>query len=78
MITVTCYSCKRRFSVEEQEIADGLARLGKANPRFYSTRCPACQAVNKVSLKGLRLPAPTPPAEEAEQEEPPGTSSGGK
>jgi hypothetical protein len=72
MITVTCYGCKRRFSIAEQEIADGVAQLGKANPRFYSARCPACHATNKISLKGLRLPAPTPPVEEEEQEDTPG------
>jgi hypothetical protein len=75
MVTVTCYNCKRRFGVAEQEIADGVARLEKANPRFYTARCPACHSANKVSLKGLRLPPPTPPAEEVEQEEQPGAPS---
>jgi hypothetical protein len=74
MVTVTCYNCKRRFTVAEQEIADGLARLAKANPRFYAARCPACHSANRVSLKDLQLPAPTPPAEKVEQEEAPGTS----
>jgi hypothetical protein len=78
MVTVTCYGCKRRFNVTEQEIADGLARLEKANPRFYVVRCPACQATNKISLKRLRLPAPTPPVEEAGPEGDSGTPPGEK
>jgi hypothetical protein len=61
MIIVTCYKCKRKFNLEEQEIADGLAHLGKPNAKYYPGRCPNCHAQTKISLKGLKLPPPTTP-----------------
>ena len=63
MIKARCFRCGFAFTLTEQHIANALAAEGVTEkPSHYMAECPHCRRVNKVSLKGVRLPAPEGPA----------------
>ncbi|RME79253.1 MAG: hypothetical protein D6784_01055 [Chloroflexi bacterium] len=54
MITHTCFKCNRRFELDPVYVGFELRKLKKNNPSFYQAVCPACRAVNKVSVKPMQ------------------------
>ncbi len=54
MIHHTCFKCKRRFELDPVFVGLELSKLKKKNPKHYQALCPACRAVNKVSVKQMR------------------------
>lgn len=69
MIKGRCYRCGFAFALAEQFVANALAAEGVAGkPSHYAAECPRCRQVNKLSLRGARLPHPEQ-AESAEQTE---------
>ncbi len=54
MIHHTCFKCKRRFELDPVFVGLELSKLKKKNPKHYQAICPACRAVNKVSVKQMR------------------------
>ena len=54
MIHHTCFKCKRRFELDPVFIGFELSKLKKKNPNHYQAVCPACRAVNKVSVKEMQ------------------------
>jgi uncharacterized small protein (DUF1192 family) len=49
-----CYKCKRRFELDPVYVGFELSKLKKKNPTHYQAVCPACRAVNKVSVKEMQ------------------------
>jgi hypothetical protein len=59
MVKARCFKCGNAFQLTEQFIANALAAEGIAKkPTHYAAECPRCRQVNKVSLRGVRLPEP--------------------
>ncbi len=54
MIHATCFRCRRRFELGPILVGMQLRKLKTKNPRHYQAVCPACQAVNKVSVSEMR------------------------
>lgn len=54
LIHHTCFKCKRRFELEPAFVGFELHKLKKKNPSHYQAVCPACRAVNKVSVKEMQ------------------------
>lgn len=54
MIHHACYKCKRRFELDPVYVGFELSKLKKKNPTHYQAVCPACRAVNKVSVKEMQ------------------------
>ncbi len=71
MVKVRCYRCGFAFTLTEQHISNMLAAEGIAEkPSHFSTECPRCRNINKISLARVRLPAAEqPPAAETPPEE---------
>ncbi len=53
MIHHTCFKCKRRFELDPVFVGFELSKLKKKKPNYYQAVCPACRAVNKVSVKAM-------------------------
>ena len=63
MVKARCFRCGSALMLTEQHIANALAAEGiTEKPEHYMAECPHCRRMNKVSLKGVRLPAPEEPA----------------
>lgn len=54
MIHHTCFKCKRRFELDPVYVGFELRKLKKKNPSHYQAVCPACRAVNKVSVPEMQ------------------------
>ena len=54
MIHYTCFKCKRRFELDPIFVGYELSKLKKKNPSHYQAVCPACRAVNKVSISAMK------------------------
>ena len=54
MIHHSCFKCKRRFELDPAFVGFELSKLKKKNPNHYQAVCPACRAVNKVSVKQMQ------------------------
>jgi hypothetical protein len=54
LIHHTCFKCKRRFELEPVFVGFELNKLKKKNPSHYQAVCPACRAVNKVSVSAMQ------------------------
>lgn len=54
MLNQTCFKCKRRFELDPIFVGFELHKLKKKNPTHYQAVCPACRAVNKVSVKEMQ------------------------
>ena len=54
MIHHTCFKCKRRFELDPILVGFELHKLKKENPSYYQAVCPACRAVNKVSVPEMQ------------------------
>ena len=54
MIHVTCFRCRRRFELDPVWVGVELRKLKTRHPRHYQAHCPACQAVNKISVSEMR------------------------
>ena len=54
MIHHTCFKCKRRFELDPVFVGFELSKLKKKNPSHYQAVCPACRAVNKVSVAEMQ------------------------
>ncbi len=54
MIHHTCFKCKRHFELDPVFVGFELSKLKKKNPNHYQAVCPACRAVNKVSVKAMQ------------------------
>lgn len=54
MIHHTCFKCKRRFELDPVIVGFELSKLKKKNPKHYQAVCPACRAVNKVSVEPMQ------------------------
>lgn len=50
----TCFKCKRRFELDPVFVGFELGKLKKKNPNHYQAICPACRAVNKVSVEQMQ------------------------
>jgi hypothetical protein len=48
------FKCKRRFELDPIFVGFELHKLKKKNPTHYQAICPACRAVNKVSVKEMQ------------------------
>jgi hypothetical protein len=77
LIHVTCFRCRRRFELDPVWVGIELRKLKAKNPakalrRHYQAHCPACHAVNKVSVgemqQDLDAAAPLIEAATASQE----------
>jgi len=55
LIHHTCYKCKRRFELDPAFVGFELSKLKKKKPNHYQAVCPACRAVNKVSVKEMQI-----------------------
>ncbi|MEW5961569.1 MAG: hypothetical protein AB1801_27950 [Chloroflexota bacterium] len=54
MIHHACFKCKRRFELDPIYVGFELSKLKKKNPTHYQAVCPACRAVNKVSVQQMQ------------------------
>jgi len=54
LIHHTCFKCKRRFELDPVFVGFELSKLKKKNPSHYQAVCPACRAINKVSVKEMQ------------------------
>ena len=54
MIHHTCFKCKRRFELDPVFVGFELSKLKNKKPNHYQAVCPACRAVNKVSVKEMQ------------------------
>ena len=54
MIHHTCFKCKRRFELDPVFAGFELSKLKTENPSHYQAVCPACRAINKVSVKEMQ------------------------
>jgi len=55
LIHQTCFKCKRRFELDPVLVGFDLSKLKKKSPNHYQAVCPACRAVNKVSVKQMQV-----------------------
>jgi hypothetical protein len=70
MIKVRCFRCGNAFHLAEQQIANALAAEGiSGKPSHYVADCPHCRHAIKVSLRGVRLPAPEATGEQQPEPE---------
>jgi hypothetical protein len=49
-----CFKCKRRFELDPVFVGFELNKLKKKKPSHYQAVCPACRAVNKVSVQMMQ------------------------
>jgi len=54
LIHHTCFKCKRHFELDPVFVGFELSKLKKKNPSHYQAPCPACRAINKVSVKAMQ------------------------
>jgi hypothetical protein len=54
LINQTCFKCKRRFELDPVFVGFELSKLKKEKPTYYQAICPACRAVNKVSVSQMQ------------------------
>ena len=54
MIHHTCFKCRRRFELDPVLVGLELSKLKMKNPSYYQAVCPACRAVNKVSVPEMQ------------------------
>ncbi len=54
MINQTCFKCKRRFELDPVFVGFELSKLKKKKPNYYQAVCPACRAINKVSVSQMQ------------------------
>lgn len=54
MINHTCFKCKRRFELDPVFVGFELSKLNKKKPSYYQAVCPACRAINKVSVSQMQ------------------------
>jgi len=54
VLNQTCFKCKRRFDLDPIFVGFELHKLKKKNPTHYQAICPACRAINKVSVKEMQ------------------------
>ena len=54
MINHTCFRCKRRFEWDPVFVGFELGKLKKKDPHYDQAICPACRAVNKVSITQMQ------------------------
>lgn len=54
MITHTCFKCKRHFELDPVLVGFELGKLKKKQPTYYQAVCPACRAINKVSISQMQ------------------------
>ena len=54
MIHHACFKCKRRFELDPVFVGFELNKLKKKKPSHYQALCPACRAVNKVSVQSMQ------------------------
>lgn len=54
MINQTCFKCKRRFELDPVFIGFELSKLKKQDPAYYQAVCPACRAINKISISQMQ------------------------
>lgn len=56
MIRVTCFRCRRRFELDPVWVGVELERQKSKNksPRHFQAHCPACRAINKISVDEMR------------------------
>lgn len=54
MINHTCFKCKRRFELDPVFVGFELNKLNKKKPSYYQAVCPACRAINKVSVSQMQ------------------------
>jgi hypothetical protein len=50
LIHVTCFHCGRHFDLDPVWVGVELHKLKTKRVKFYKAICPACQAVNKISV----------------------------
>jgi hypothetical protein len=53
-MNATCFKCRRRFDLDPVFVGAELRKLKVKNPRHYQAVCPACHAVNKVSVAEMQ------------------------
>ncbi len=53
MLALTCFNCHRQFNIDQNAIADQLAKLQEEKAKYYATECPHCRKVNKIALARL-------------------------
>lgn len=54
MIHHACFKCKRHFELDPVFVGFELEKLKKNRPQYYQAVCPACRAVNKVSVQQMQ------------------------
>jgi len=54
MIHHTCFKCGRRMELDPIIVGLELKQLKVKNPKYYQAHCPACKAVNKVSVPQMQ------------------------
>ncbi|HXV44985.1 MAG TPA: hypothetical protein VEC96_18110 [Anaerolineae bacterium] len=54
MINNTCFKCKRRFELDPVFVGFELSKLKKQKPNYYQAVCPACRAINKISISQMQ------------------------
>jgi hypothetical protein len=54
LINQTCFKCKRHFELDPVFVGFELSKLNKKKPNYYQAICPACRAVNKVSVSQMQ------------------------
>lgn len=54
LIHHTCFKCKRHFELDPVFVGFELSKLKTKHPSHYQAVCPACRAVNKVSVKEMQ------------------------
>ena len=54
MINQTCFKCKRRFELDPVFIGFEISKLKKKDPAYYQAVCPACRAINKISISQMQ------------------------
>lgn len=54
MIHHTCFKCGRRMELDPIIVGLELKQLKVKTPKYYQAHCPACKAVNKVSVPQMQ------------------------
>ncbi len=56
LIRVTCFRCRRRFDLDPVWVGVELHRQQVKDriPRHFQAYCPACRALNKISVSEMR------------------------
>ncbi len=54
MIHHTCFKCGRRMELDPIIVGLELKQLKVKKPKYYQAHCPACKAVNKVSVSQMQ------------------------